>query len=99
MNKKKYIIKYSIIASIIVICVLLDQLTKFIAETNLEKYESVEVIKNFFYYNYYGSNLLGPLNKNIVSFNDPVANNNIVTLSTPRANPPCGGQPYLKNSR
>jgi signal peptidase II len=50
MNKKKYIIKYSIIASIVVICVLLDQLTKFIAETNLEKYESVEVIKNFFYF-------------------------------------------------
>ena len=47
----------------------------------------------------YGSILLGPLNINIVSFNEPVSNNNIVILSTPIAKPPCGGQPYLKNSR
>ena len=48
MNKKKYIIKYSIIASIVVVCVLLDQITKIIAESNLKEYQSVPVIKGFF---------------------------------------------------
>lgn len=48
MNKKKYIIKYSIIASIVVVCVLLDQITKIVAESNLKEYQSVPVIKGFF---------------------------------------------------
>ena len=50
MSKRQYIIKYSVIAGIVVICVLLDQLTKFIAESNLKLYNSVEVIKDFFYF-------------------------------------------------
>ena len=48
MNKKKYIIKQSIIAGIVVICVLLDQITKIVAEANLKEYQSVEIIKGFF---------------------------------------------------
>lgn len=48
MNKKKYIIKYSIIASIVVICVLLDQITKIIAESNLKEYQSIPIINGFF---------------------------------------------------
>ena len=48
MNKKKQIIKYSIISAIVVVCVLLDQVTKFIAESKLVKYQSVEVIEGFF---------------------------------------------------
>jgi len=48
MNKKKQIIKYSIIGAIVVVCVLLDQISKLIAESKLVKYQSVEVIKGFF---------------------------------------------------
>ena len=47
MNKKN-IIKYALISSIVVICVLLDQITKVIAQSNLKEYQSVEVIKGFF---------------------------------------------------
>lgn len=52
-----------------------------------------------FLYFFYGFNLFGPLNTNISSFNDGIHNRSIVNLSTPKANPPCGGQPYLKNSK
>ena len=51
------------------------------------------------YISSYGSILFGPLNINIVSFNAPVSNKSIVNLSIPSANPPCGGHPYLKNSK
>ena len=47
MNKKN-IIKYSIILAIVTFCVLLDQITKIIAENKLVKYQSVEVIEGFF---------------------------------------------------
>jgi signal peptidase II len=47
MNKKN-IIKYSLISSIVLVCVLLDQISKIIAESNLKEYQSVEVIKGFF---------------------------------------------------
>ena len=48
MNKKKQIIKYSIIGAIVVVCVLLDQISKLIAESKLVKYQSVEIIEGFF---------------------------------------------------
>lgn len=48
MSKKEHIIKYSIIGAIVVICVFLDQITKFIAESKLQEYRSVPVIEGFF---------------------------------------------------
>ena len=50
-------------------------------------------------YIYYGFNLLGPLNKNSVSLRFGIPNKSIVNLSTPIANPPCGGHPCLKKSK
>jgi len=45
----------------------------------------------------YGVNLSGPRNRNIASFKLASSNRFIVIRSSPRPNPPCGGQPYLKN--
>ena len=51
MNKKN-IIKYALISSIVVICVLLDQITKVIARSQLKPKGSITIIKNFFKFTY-----------------------------------------------
>ena len=47
--KNKWI-KYSLVASIAIVCVLLDQVSKLIAINNLNELKSVPVINNFFYW-------------------------------------------------
>jgi hypothetical protein len=47
----------------------------------------------------YGVSRFGPRNRNVASRSDSSPSVSISTLPSPIANPPCGGQPYRKQSR
>ena len=68
-------------------------------KTVIKRIDQIEKRGKVLYFYYYGFKRFGPLNKNCDSLMVGTPKINIVSLSTPIANPPCGGQPYLKNSR